>query len=118
MLNTIKINRIETIDFEFSQDRVLAEDIYSKTNVPEFDNSAVDGFGFINSNKIKRELKIVGESRPGKPFLNKVSGNQAIKVFTGAYLLKEITKINTVCMEEDTVTQGNKLKLEKKFKTG
>ena len=26
MLNTIKINRIETIDFEFSQDRVLAED--------------------------------------------------------------------------------------------
>ncbi len=118
MLNSIKINRIETIDFEFSQDRVLAEDIYSKINVPEFDNSAVDGFGFINSNKMKRELKIVGESKPGKPFLGKVNENQAIKVFTGAYLLKDITKIDTVCMEEDTITMGNKLKLEKKFTTG
>ena len=32
MLDSIKINKTETIDFEISQDRVLAEDIYSKTN--------------------------------------------------------------------------------------
>ena len=118
MLNSIKINKIETVNFEVSQDRILAEDIYSKINVPEFDNSAVDGFGFINSNKKNRELKIIGESKPGRPFLDKLTENQAIRVFTGAYLLKEITKINTVCMEEDTVTEGNKLKLKKKFKTG
>ena len=118
MLNSVKKNRIETVNFESSQDRVLAEDVYSKTNIPEFDNSAVDGFGFINSNKSKRELKIVGESKPGQPFLGKVDENQAIKVFTGAYLLKEITNVDTVCMEEDVVTIGNKLKLEKRFKTG
>ncbi len=118
MLNSVKKNKTEIIDFEIGQDRVLAKDIYSKIHIPEFDNSAVDGFGFINSKKIERELQIVGESKPGQPFLGKVNENQAIKVFTGAYLLKEITKIDTVCMEEDSVIVGNKLKFKKKFKTG
>ena len=77
------------------------------------DSSAVDGFAFINSNKMKRELRVIGESKPGQPFQGEVNKNQAIKVFTGAYLLKEITKIDTVCMEEDTITIGDKLKLGK-----
>ena len=118
MLNSIKKNNVETINFEASEGRVLAEDIYSKTNIPEFDNSAVDGFGFINSNKMKRKLKIIGESKPGQPFLGKLKENQAIKVFTGAYLLNEITNVDTVCMEEDTITSGDNLKLERRFKTG
>ena len=67
-------NTSEFIDFKDSENRVLANNIFSKNNIPEFDNSAVDGFG-INYNSIKKgkkTLKIVGESRPGKPFKNKV----------------------------------------------
>ena len=52
--------------------------------------------------QIKKEFKVVGESKPGKPFLGKVKNDEAIKVFTGAYVIKKITNIDTVCMEEDT----------------
>lgn len=118
MLNSLRKNKTETIDLEDSEDRVLASEIYSKINIPEFDNSAVDGFGFINSKKIARELKIIGESKPGKPFLGKINNNEAVKVYTGAYVLKELTKVNTVCMEEDCELIEGKIRLSNKFKTG
>ena len=98
--------------------RILAKNIFSEINVPEFDNSAVDGFGFINSNEINKELEIIGESKPGKPFLEAIKKNQAIKIYTGAYVLKDITKVNTVCMEEDCDSDGEKIRIIKKFKTG
>ena len=79
-------NKTEIKNLLDCEDRILANDIFSEINVPEFDNSAVDGFGFINSNEIKRELEIIGESRPGKPVLKKIKKNQAIKIYTGAYI--------------------------------
>ena len=111
-------NKTEIKNLKDCEDRILAKDIFSEINVPEFDNSAVDGFGFINSNEIERELEIIGESRPGKPFLKKIKKNQAIKIYTGAYILRNITRVNTVCMEEDCCLDGKKVKITKKFKTG
>ena len=95
-------NSSELIDYRNSENRVLAENIFSKNNIPEFDNSAVDGFG-INYNSIKKgknTLKIVGESKPGKPFKKKVKNGEAIVIFTGAFILK-INNIDTVCYEEN-----------------
>ena len=112
------VNKTETKNLKDCEDRILAKDIFSEINVPEFDNSAVDGFGFINSNEIERELEIIGESRPGKPFLKKIKKNQAIKIYTGAYILRDITRVNTVCMEEDCYSDGKKVRITKKFKTG
>ena len=40
-------NTSELIDLRNSENRVLAANIFSKNNIPEFDNSAVDGFGLI-----------------------------------------------------------------------
>ena len=107
-------NASEFIDFKDSENRVLANNIVSKNNIPEFDNSAVDGFG-INFNSIKKgkkTLKIVGESRPGKPFKNEVKNGEAIVIFTGAFILKN-NNINTVCYEENCVIEGNNLKIIK-----
>ena len=95
-------NTSEFIDFKDSENRVLANNIVSKNNIPEFDNSAVDGFG-INFNSIKKgkkTLKIVGESRPGKPFKKKLKNGEAIVIFTGAFILEK-NNINTVCFEEN-----------------
>ena len=112
------INKTEIKNLKDCEDRILAKDIYSEINIPEFDNSAVDGFGFINSNEIEKELEIIGESRPGKPFLKKIKKSQAIKIYTGAYILRDITRVNTVCMEEDCYSDGKKVRITKKFKTG
>jgi molybdopterin molybdotransferase len=107
-------NASEFIDFKDSENRVLANNIVSKNNIPEFDNSAVDGFA-INYNSIKKgkkTLKIVGESRPGKPFKNKVKNGEAIVIFTGAFILKK-NKVNTVCFEENCLIEDNNLKIIK-----
>ena len=119
MLSTINPKtKTEIKNLKDCEDRILAKDIFSEINIPEFDNSAVDGFGFINSNVIDRNLEIIGEAKPGKPFLNKIKKNQAIKIYTGAYILKNKTKVNTVCMEEECDSDGEKIRIFKKFKTG
>ena len=74
MHKSLSKNKTEKIELNKSEDRILAENISSKINIPEYSNSAVDGFGFINSNK-KKEFKVVGESKPGKPFLGKVKND-------------------------------------------
>ena len=48
-------NKIEIKKLDDCEDRILAQDVFSEIDVPEFDNSAVDGFGFINSDEIDRE---------------------------------------------------------------
>ena len=119
MLNTLNPKtKTEIKNLKDCEDRILAKDIFSEINIPEFDNSAVDGFGFINSNVIGRHLEIIGESKPGKPFLRKIKKNQAIKIYTGAYILRNITKVNTVCMEEDCNSDGKTVRIIKKFKIG
>ena len=118
MLKSIKKNKTEIICIENSEDRILAENIYSKIDIPEFDNSAVDGFGFINSEKTEKELKLVGESKPGKPFKKEIKSDEAIRVYTGAYLLKNLNKVDTVCMEEDSILYKNTVKIKGKMKKG
>ena len=50
--------------------------------------------------------------------MKKIKKNQAIKIYTGAYILRDITRVNTVCMEEDCYSDGKKVRITKKFKTG
>ena len=118
MMKTVKKNKTEFISLEDAENRILAQDIFSKTDIPEFNNAAVDGFGFINSINKKKKFDMVGETKPGKPFLKKVKKNQAIKVFTGAYVIKELTNINTICMEEDAIVDGKTVSINVNNKTG
>ncbi len=70
--------------------RVLAEDIYSKVNVPPFNRAAMDGyaviaedtFGASEDNPV--ELRIIGESAIGKPFKGVLKHGDAVKIHTGA----------------------------------
>ena len=50
-------NASEFIDFKDSENRVLANNIVSKNNIPEFDNSAVDGLVLILI-QLKKEKKL------------------------------------------------------------
>lgn len=105
------------IHIKDSEGRILAEDIYAKINIPEENNSAVDGYAINNNLNDKLEIKVIGESKPGKPFLKKIKKNQGIKIFTGAYLLK-MNGLDTVYMEEDCTDKNKYIKFKKKIKTG
>ncbi len=118
MLKNVKKNKTEIIDLKEAEDRILAQNIFSKIDIPYFNNSAVDGFGFNNSKKKFEEYKVVGESKPGSPFLKKLNDGEAVRVYTGAYVIKEITGIDTVCMEENSELIGKTLRKIKSIKTG
>lgn len=66
-------------------DRVLAEDVCAATDVPRFDNSAMDGFA-VRSDASSGELAIVGESRAGRPAAVELRPGAAIRISTGAPL--------------------------------
>ncbi len=118
MFKFLKKNKTEIIDLKNATDRILAEDIFSNIDIPEFNNAAVDGFAFKNSKRSVKEFKVVGKSKPGQPFLGKIKEKEAIKVYTGAYILENINNVDTICMEEDSKIHGDTVTLNKNFKTG
>ena len=61
VLKQIKVLETELVSLAGSLDCVLAEDIFSKINVPNADNSAMDGYAVIADN-----LKLASESSPVK----------------------------------------------------
>ena len=80
----------ETIPLQDAQGRVLAVDISSDIDVPQFDRSMMDGFavraedtnGASTYNSIR--LTITDESLPGKPAIATVQSGDAVRIMTGA----------------------------------
>ena len=51
MKDSIKfLNKSELVDIDKSENRILSENIISKYDIPEEDNSAVDGYGLNSQN--------------------------------------------------------------------
>ena len=60
------VKQIELINLLNAEDKILAENIYSKINLPPFKNSAVDGYAILkydlnNSQKIISKTRIAAE---------------------------------------------------------
>jgi molybdopterin molybdotransferase len=91
IISSVPQMRAETIAVKESLGRYCAETVRSKTNLPDFDNSAMDGFA-VNSARLlgAREsspvlLRITGEIRAGdSPNKTVVRRLTALKIFTGA----------------------------------
>ncbi len=75
----------EPVAVEDAADRVLAEDLRAASDLPRFDNSAMDGFA-VRSDASSGRLPIVGESRAGAPAAVVLGPDQAIRISTGAPL--------------------------------
>lgn len=83
--------------------RVLAADIVSPCNVPNHNNSAMDGFAFKHSEGIKL-IKIIGTAYAGRPFAGTVKAGECVKIMTGAVIP---AGADTVVMQEKTVTKSD-----------
>jgi molybdopterin molybdotransferase len=68
--------------------RVLAEDVVAPAPLPPADTSAMDGYA-VRADECRGpgpyRLPVVGESRAGEPFAERLSGG-ACRIFTGAWL--------------------------------
>jgi molybdopterin molybdotransferase len=87
--------------------RVLAADVQAEVAVPGFDRAAMDGyalraqetFGAGSYNVL--DLRVVGESLPGRPFAGPVGPGQAVRIMTGAPLPDGADAVLPVEMAEE-----------------
>ena len=84
----------ETVPIEDSLHRVLAEDVISSINLPEFPRSTVDGFAlkakdtYGASEKNPALLRVIGEIAMGEISKLEVKDGEAVKVATGGMIPK------------------------------
>ncbi len=112
---------IEKIPLEDAHRRVLAEDLVSSLDSPNFDRSAMDGyalkaedtFGF--SEKTPAQLVIVDRIGAGETSKIVLKSGEAVKISTGAPLPEGS---NAVVMEEYTLEDGDHLQVEASLTPG
>ena len=100
ILRSINSKRdFELIPLKKSHGRVLARNIKSDKNIPNYKNSAMDGYAVNigSSNNSKHIFRCVGESFAGHPYSKNVRKNEAVKVMTGGMVPKSC---NAVVMKE------------------
>ena len=96
---TKRIDSYENVDLIDSHNRILYENIKSKIKVPNYDNSAMDGYAFnINDTKKNNTFKVVGSSLAGISYKGNIKKNECVKIMTGAVIPKSC---NVVIMKEE-----------------
>ena len=105
------INKKEIVNLLDAEDKILAENIYSKISLPPFKNSAVDGYALLKQdlNKTPKNINNIRVAA-GDTATHKIKGGEVIRIFTGAKMPSNST---TVVMQENTEIIDNKLFLIK-----
>ncbi|HCE3020079.1 TPA: bifunctional molybdopterin-guanine dinucleotide biosynthesis adaptor protein MobB/molybdopterin molybdotransferase MoeA [Vibrio parahaemolyticus] len=104
LVNTV--SEIEACKIENAYGRVLAEDIISPVNVPQYTNSAMDGYAIRSDDVDRDSYQIVAEVMAGHAYDQLLEVGQAVKIMTGAP-----TPLNgdTVVMREQASQEGDKV---------
>jgi molybdopterin molybdotransferase len=97
----------ETLPVMQSLGRVLAANIISPSNVPNHNNSAMDGFSFKFSDNLKT-LKVIGSAFAGKPFEGIVNAGECVKIMTGSVIP---AGADTVVMQERIAIKSDRITL-------
>lgn len=101
------VTATENLGIRDALGRVLAANIISPCNVPNYNNSAMDGFAFKFSEGVKI-IKIIGTAFAGRPFNGEVKAGECVKIMTGAMLP---TGADTVVMQEHVAQKSENITL-------
>lgn len=95
----------EILPLNQTANRVLAEDIFSPINVPNFDNSAMDGYALNLQNFSENQpLVVVGKAFAGSPFEGEIPPNGCVRIMTGA---KVPSNADAVMMQEEATLNSD-----------
>ncbi|ODX22335.1 bifunctional molybdopterin-guanine dinucleotide biosynthesis protein MobB/molybdopterin molybdotransferase MoeA [Vibrio parahaemolyticus] len=102
LVNTV--SEIEACKIENAYGRVLAEHIISPVNVPQYTNSAMDGYAIRSDDVDRNSYQVVAEVMAGHAYDQPLEVGQAVKIMTGAP-----TPLNgdTVVMREQASQEGD-----------
>lgn len=105
----------ESLALRSSLGRILAEDILSPYNVPNHNNSAMDGYA-LNANDLtagSTTLRIAGTAFAGKAFEGAVGKGECVRIMTGAVMPEGCDTVviqEHVQVEDDRITFGEGVK--------
>lgn len=103
----------EIIPIENAQNRISASALYATSELPRFNNSAMDGYAIVYENK-DEELEIIDTIFAGDDNTNLVKPNTCIKIMTGARIPENATAI--IPKEDTQKLNDNKIKIIKNVK--
>jgi molybdopterin molybdotransferase len=96
-----------TIPLQQAAGRVLAADVFAVTDIPAFNQSAMDGYALSFAGfELHKTLTIHGEVPAGDPELSLLQPNQAMRIFTGA---PTPAGADTVVMQEKVQVNNDQL---------
>lgn len=105
ILASLDILTSEEVKITEALNRVLAEDIYADTDIPQLDNSAMDGYAVrfsdtLGASKDKPKfLEVIDDVQAGYLSKKILKNNQAIRIMTGAVIPEGA---DSVVMVEET----------------
>ncbi len=97
--------------------RILAEDIFSRIDMPPFDKSAMDGYALrsFDTTNIPVQLKCLGTIQAGEVFNQSLKPCCCIKIMTGAPIPQGA---DSVAMVEDTLQHESQVLVKRSVKPG
>src|SRR5437660_11908498 len=85
ILETIRRPSTRQIPLADALDCFATEDHFARLPLPNFDNSAMDGYAIVASSCRKGErLRVTGEQPAGPDRRLQISPGEAVRIFTGA----------------------------------
>jgi len=110
ILSTLPAPEAESVPVAEAAGRFLVRDVTARTDLPAFDNSAMDGYA-VRSADLKTApatLRLIGETPAGKPFTDPVGPGECVRIFTGSPVPDGA---DAVVMQEDTEADGDRIRV-------
>jgi molybdopterin molybdotransferase len=99
----------QAVSLASALDCFAAKDYFARLPLPAFDNSAMDGYAVVaNSCKRGGRLRVIGEQPAGPDRKLRVSGGEAVRIFTGAPVPQGA---DAIVMQEDVTRDGTDISL-------
>ncbi len=107
ILEAVKPRPERTVLLSDALDCFSACDVVARLPLPNFDNSAMDGYAVVaSSSKKGTRLRVVSEQPAGIDRELRISTGEAIRIFTGAPMP---AGADAVVMQEDTTREGDEI---------
>jgi molybdopterin molybdotransferase len=105
ILNAIGVRQERTVPLSSALGCFSAHDVIARLPLPNFDNSAMDGYAVVASSCRKgARLQVVGEQPAGADRQLRISPGEAVRIFTGAPIP---AGADAVVMQEDVCREGD-----------
>jgi molybdopterin molybdotransferase len=112
-----------TIPLQEAAGRVLADDVFAVTDIPAFNQSAMDGYALSFAGfELHKTLTVHGEVPAGVAELSLLQPNQAMRIFTGAptpagadtVVMQEKVQVNNELLTilDEQLKAGNNVRLK------